>query len=108
MSARSATALAEALAARGHAAASLWVLRDNAGARDDCRKAVKIKDDFVDAWATLGLDFPEGAVPVAWGETCGCAVERLFGRKACVMDAPSTDGLLRTLLKITRSREGTR
>jgi tetratricopeptide (TPR) repeat protein len=27
---------------------------DNAGARDDCRKAVKIKDDYVDAWATLG------------------------------------------------------
>jgi len=27
---------------------------DNAGARDDCRKAVKIKDDYVDAWSTLG------------------------------------------------------
>lgn len=27
---------------------------DNAGARDDCRKAVKIKDNFVDAWSTLG------------------------------------------------------
>ena len=63
---------------------------------------------LANAWATLGLDFPEGAVPVAWGETCGCAVERLFGRKACVMDAPSTDGLLRTLVDITRSREGTR
>lgn len=27
---------------------------DNAGAREDCRKAVKIKPDFIDAWLTLG------------------------------------------------------
>lgn len=27
---------------------------DNAGAREDCRKAVKIKPDFTDAWLTLG------------------------------------------------------
>ena len=27
---------------------------DNAGARDDCRAAVKIKPDFTDAWLTLG------------------------------------------------------
>lgn len=27
---------------------------DNAGAREDCRKAVGIKPDFVDAWLTLG------------------------------------------------------
>ena len=27
---------------------------DNAGAREDCRKAVKLKPDYVDAWATLG------------------------------------------------------
>lgn len=32
---------------------------DNAGARDDCRKAVKIKDDFVDAWATLGRAYED-------------------------------------------------
>jgi uroporphyrinogen III methyltransferase/synthase len=60
---------------------------------------------LADAWAALGLDFPEGAVPIAWGEACGRAVERLFGRKASVMDAPSTEGLLRTLLKITQGRE---
>ncbi len=63
---------------------------------------------FADAWVTLGLDFPPGAVPVAWGETCGRAVERLFGRKTSVMDEPSTDGLLRTLLRIARNKEDIR
>lgn len=32
---------------------------DNAGARDDCRKAVNIKDNFVDAWATLGRAYED-------------------------------------------------
>jgi tetratricopeptide (TPR) repeat protein len=27
---------------------------DNAGAREDCKKAVALKDDYVDAWQTLG------------------------------------------------------
>lgn len=27
---------------------------DNAGAREDCRTAVKLKPDYVDAWSTLG------------------------------------------------------
>jgi tetratricopeptide (TPR) repeat protein len=27
---------------------------DNAGAREDCRKAVSIRDNYVDAWQTLG------------------------------------------------------
>ena len=30
-----------------------WV-NDNAGAREDCRKAVTLKPDFVEAWLTLG------------------------------------------------------
>ncbi len=32
---------------------------DNAGAREDCRKAVKIKPDYVDAWYTLARAYED-------------------------------------------------
>lgn len=32
---------------------------DNAGARTDCQKAVKLKPDYVDAWATLGRAYED-------------------------------------------------
>ena len=32
---------------------------DNAGARDDCKKAVSLKPDYTDAWETLGRAYED-------------------------------------------------
>ena len=32
---------------------------DNAGAREDCKKAVSIRDDYTDAWQTLGRAYED-------------------------------------------------
>ncbi len=60
---------------------------------------------LADAWASLGLPFPPDAVPVAWGEPCGRTVSRLFGRKASVMEEPSTEGLVGILVSIAAHME---
>jgi uroporphyrinogen III methyltransferase/synthase len=45
---------------------------------------------------------PANAAPVAWGDECGAAVRRIFGRAPEIMPSPDLDGLISSLLKMQK------
>lgn len=52
------------------------------------------------AWSQTAPPPRPGTALVAWGETCGRAVERLFGRAPLVMQSADFDGLVDVLEEV--------
>ena len=55
---------------------------------------------MAEAWKRILGGLPGGAVPVAWGKTCGEAVGKTFGTGPLIMEKPETESMIKTLKKI--------
>ena len=60
---------------------------------------------LAEAWASLDLPWPEGAVPVAWGDICARRVEKLFGRKALPLPEPTLKSLAEVLALLKKDKD---
>jgi len=59
---------------------------------------------MAEAWKKILGGLPDGAVPIAWGKTCGEAVEKTFGTGPVIMEKPETESMIKTLKKIKNTK----